>query len=181
MALAKFAAQAAMAGFFVATAMLYRYTPYCSGVVCVGGGGGSGSAPGGGGGSNTPDVPSDDSRGFFTIAAITAAEDDDEVVEVSSNWNDKSKVSQLILDRRLYHKTIYIFVIGHFTECEWLGRRRREKVAIKTGIQFNFGCEIVMTFHRIRIIANTGNSLFSRYVDSWTKICYLARNPIATP
>ena len=108
MALAKFAAQAAMAGFFVATAMLYRYTPYCSGVVCVGGGGGSGSAPGGGGGSNTPDVPSDDSRGFFTIAAITAAEDDDEVVEVSSNWNDKSKVSQLILDRRLYHKTIYI-------------------------------------------------------------------------
>ena len=89
MALAKLAAQAAMAGFLVATAMLYRYTPYCSGVVCVGGGGGSGRAPGGGGGSSTPTPgpapeaePSDDSRGFFTIAAIV--EDDDEE-DVSSN------------------------------------------------------------------------------------------------
>ena len=93
MALAKLAAQAAMAGFLVATAMLYRYTPYCSGVVCVGGGGGSGSAPGGGGGRSTPGAedPSDDSRGFFTIAAI----DDEEEEEVSSNWNRKF-ISRLV-------------------------------------------------------------------------------------
>ena len=78
MALAKLAAHAAMAGFLVATAMLYRYTPYCSGVVCVGGGGGSGSAPGGGGGRSTPaaeEAPSDESRGFFTIAAIAPKKD----------------------------------------------------------------------------------------------------------
>ena len=95
MALAKLAAQAAMAGFLVATAMLYRYTPYCSGVVCVGGGGGSGSAPGGGGGKSTPGAedPSDDSRGFFTIAAID--DDDDEEEEVSSNWNRKF-ISRLV-------------------------------------------------------------------------------------
>ena len=80
MAAAKLAAHAAAAGFLVATAMLYRYIPYCSGGMCGGGGGsGRGRAPGGGGGNTTPGPffgarpsvagDSDDNLGFLTPPA----------------------------------------------------------------------------------------------------------------